>query len=619
MHLNTLAGRTYNDLMQYPVFPWVLADYQSETLDLSNPDTFRDLSKPMGAQTEKRRQMFIQRYEEVENTEGEGDLAARCHYCTHYSSAIIVASFLVRMEPFSHTFQTLQGGFDIAERMFYSVKKEWESSSRDNMGDVRELIPEFFYLPDFLLNSNHIQLGHMEDGTALGDVELPPWAKGDPQEFIRIHREALESDFVSSHLHLWIDLIFGYCQQGPAAVENVNIFHPYFYPGRHQKNLTDPIIKSTVLGYVSNFGQVPKQLFTKPHPPRSGSKKESSPPSLPAPFFFKLDKLKTPTQPFRELPRGPVGQIVCLEKEVVVLEKNRLLLWPQQGCCFSWGFPDNSCAFANNAAEKPSAVCESLCDWGETLCAASPNPTTVITAGASSVVCVWDVVAAKDKVTCVKLRQPLYGHTDAVTCLAVSEVHSMIVSGSRDLTCILWDLEELSYITQLTGHTAAISALAFNDLTGEIASCAGPMLYLWNMKGHLLTSTDASCGPQPDIQCVLFTQRHEWDPKNVIATGCADGVIRIWKTEYTRTQLPGPPEEPVSPGQDGAERNESSSLQVKGWERRLALCKELSRSQNGAQRRLKKSPAITALAVSRSHATLLAGDAWGRVFIWTSD
>lgn len=30
MHLNTVAGRTYNDLMQYPVFPWVLADYQSD-------------------------------------------------------------------------------------------------------------------------------------------------------------------------------------------------------------------------------------------------------------------------------------------------------------------------------------------------------------------------------------------------------------------------------------------------------------------------------------------------------------------------------------------------------------------------------------------------------------
>lgn len=32
MHLNTLAGRSYNDLMQYPVFPWILADYDSEVI-----------------------------------------------------------------------------------------------------------------------------------------------------------------------------------------------------------------------------------------------------------------------------------------------------------------------------------------------------------------------------------------------------------------------------------------------------------------------------------------------------------------------------------------------------------------------------------------------------------
>lgn len=30
MYLNTLAGRSYNDYMQYPVFPWVLADYHSQ-------------------------------------------------------------------------------------------------------------------------------------------------------------------------------------------------------------------------------------------------------------------------------------------------------------------------------------------------------------------------------------------------------------------------------------------------------------------------------------------------------------------------------------------------------------------------------------------------------------
>lgn len=625
MHLNTLAGRTYNDLMQYPVFPWILADYKSETLNLANSNTFRDLSKPMGAQTEKRKQMFIQRYEEVGSSEVEGELSAQCHYCTHYSSAIIVASFLVRMEPFSHTYQTLQGGFDIPERMFHSIKKEWDSASKDNMGDVRELIPEFFYLPDFLVNSNQINLGCMEDGTPLGDVELPPWANGDPQEFIRVHREALESDYVSSQLHLWVDLIFGYRQQGAAAVESVNLFHPYFYARRGQQEAKDPLIKSTILGYVSNFGQVPKQLFTKPHPPRCGAKKEGPGHSNPTPFFFKLDKLKTAAQPFRELPRGPVGQILCLEKDVLVLERKRLCLSPLSNCFFSWGFPDNSCAFGNYSSGKTFAVYEGLCDWGETLCAACPNPTTVITAGTSTVVCVWDVAVSKDKLSHMKLRQPLYGHIDPVTCLAVSDVHNMLVSGSRDFTCILWDLEELSYVTQLAGHTSSVSAVAINDLTGEIASCAGSQLYLWTMRGQLLTCTDTSCGPQADILCVGFSQRHEWDARNVILTGCADGTVRIWRTEHAQTRLPGSSEELVSRGQGqtvraGRDTNaagESCSYRLKKWERRLVLCHELNRNQSMSPRRYKINPAITALAMSRSHATLLVGDAWGRVFTWT--
>lgn len=38
-------GRTYNDLNQYPVFPWVLTNYESEELDLTLPGNFRDLSK----------------------------------------------------------------------------------------------------------------------------------------------------------------------------------------------------------------------------------------------------------------------------------------------------------------------------------------------------------------------------------------------------------------------------------------------------------------------------------------------------------------------------------------------------------------------------------------------
>ncbi len=59
MQLNVLAGRTYQDLEQYPVFPWILADYGSENLDLSKKETFRDLSKPMGALNERRREVIF--------------------------------------------------------------------------------------------------------------------------------------------------------------------------------------------------------------------------------------------------------------------------------------------------------------------------------------------------------------------------------------------------------------------------------------------------------------------------------------------------------------------------------------------------------------------------------
>lgn len=61
MHLNTLAGRGYSDLTQYPVFPWVLADYESEEVDLLNPNTFRKLDKPMGCQTLEGEEEFKRR------------------------------------------------------------------------------------------------------------------------------------------------------------------------------------------------------------------------------------------------------------------------------------------------------------------------------------------------------------------------------------------------------------------------------------------------------------------------------------------------------------------------------------------------------------------------------
>ena len=43
--------------------------------------------------------------------------------------------------------------FDCADRQFHSIPATWQTLM-DNPNDVKELIPEFFYFPEFLENQN---------------------------------------------------------------------------------------------------------------------------------------------------------------------------------------------------------------------------------------------------------------------------------------------------------------------------------------------------------------------------------------------------------------------------------------------------------------------------------
>ena len=66
---------------------------------------------------------------------------------------------------------------------------------------------------------------------------------------------------MSAHLHEWIDLIFGYKQQGQSAVDAVNVFHHLFYEGNVDiYNIDDPLKKNATIGFINNFGQIPKQV-----------------------------------------------------------------------------------------------------------------------------------------------------------------------------------------------------------------------------------------------------------------------------------------------------------------------------------------------------------------------
>ncbi|XP_050525205.1 WD repeat and FYVE domain-containing protein 3 isoform X2 [Daktulosphaira vitifoliae] len=557
MHLNTLAGRSYNDLMQYPVFPWILIDYESDVLDFSNPAIFRDFSKPMGAQCPQRLEQFLKRYREWDDPQGE---TPPYHYGTHYSSAMIVCSYLVRMEPFTQHFLRLQGGhFDLADRMFNSVREAWLSASKTNMADVKELVPEFFYLPEFFVNSNNFDLGCKQNGVQLNDVVLPPWAKDDPHEFIRVHRAALESEYVSQHLHEWIDLIFGYKQTGQPAVQACNLFHHLFYEGNVDiYNIDDPLKKNATIGFINNFGQIPKQLFKKPHPSKKQSNNRSSmldaanpilstSSSIPISdkvFFYHLDNLKPSLQPIKEL-KGPVGQILQVEKNILAVEQNKALVPTTFNKTVTWGFADHSLRLTQYETDKPIIICESSSQSsGEIVTCVCPTAKTVITAGTSTVLTVWEINFNEKS---LKIIDNLYGHTDAVTCLAASDTYNIVVSGSRDCTAIVWDLSTKAFVRQLKKHNAPVAALAINNSTGQIASCAGTMLHLYTINGEELANVDTSVGHSDRMQqilCVAFSQAVDWDPQNVIITGSSDGVVRMWSMEYV--QVPKIPLEKLS-------------------------------------------------------------------------
>lgn len=193
------------------------------------------------------------------------------HYGTHYSTAAFTLNWLIRIEPFTSYFLNLQDGkFDHADRTFHSLSTSWKNCQRDT-SDVKELIPEFFYLPEMFMNLNKYNMGSTQENNLIDDVELPKWAKN-AHEFVRINRMALESEFVSCQIHQWIDLIFGYKQRGPEAIRNCNVFYYLTYEGAvNLESIEDPVTKEAIESQIKNFGQTPCQLLTEPHPPRSSA------------------------------------------------------------------------------------------------------------------------------------------------------------------------------------------------------------------------------------------------------------------------------------------------------------------------------------------------------------
>ncbi|KAM9847900.1 lysosomal-trafficking regulator [Aulostomus maculatus] len=589
-HLNKHAGRSFNDLMQYPVFPFILRDYTSETLDLQDPNIYRNLNKPIAVQSKEKEDRYVNNYKYLEEEYKKGireddpmPPVQPYHYGSHYSNSGTVLHFLVRMPPFTKMFLAYQDqSFDIPDRTFHSMNTTWRLSSYESMTDVKELIPEFFYLPEFLVNREGFDFGVRQNGERVNHVNLPPWARNDPRLFILIHRQALESDQVSQTLCQWIDLVFGLKQKGKAAVQAINVFHPATYFGMDVSAVEDPVQRRALETMIKTYGQTPRQLFSGSHISRAGPKlmmegelpaamgrlvhlafretreqaKEIICPS-PLPWIKGLkwgEYVGSPSAPdpvvcFSQPHGERFGSLLALPTRAICGLSRKFCLMmiysKEQGvrsmhstdiqwsAILSWGYADNILRLKSKQSEPPINFIQCSQLHQVTSCAWVPDGCQLFTGSKCGVITAYSnrFTSTTPSEMEVESQVHLYGHTAEVTSLFVCKPYSILISVSQDGTCILWDLNRLCYVQSLTGHKSPVTAVSASETTGDIATVCdsvggGSDLRLWTVNGDLIGHVHCR-----EIICsVAFSNQPEGVSVNVIAGGLENGVVRLWST-----------------------------------------------------------------------------------------
>eukprot|EP00842_Homolaphlyctis_polyrhiza_P006791 jgi/Hompol1/7112/HPOL_000655-RA len=226
---------------------------------------------------------------------------------------------------------------------------------------------------------------------------------------------------------------------------------------------------------------------------------------------------------------------------------------------------------------------------GHVSCAAFLNQSLLVTGGSDMCVCIWELTTTKrpdlSLVACMR------GHRKKVLCLAVSRSYSIIVSGGEDGIGIIWDINRQQYVRSLTGNEGPVTSVAVHEGTGDIMTCCGTLLRLWNVNGELQISKVVATSISDLTMCCAFYEPKSCEvfDSNVIFTGYKKGYVKIWNRVFVEAF-----------GQD----NEQSKASK--WD--LKCVKTLEPHTNPS--------AITLISASSSGRFLLTGDVSGRVTSW---
>ena len=271
---NVRAGRSTFDIMQYPIFPFVLGDvYRAEAVDLSIPGSFRRLDLPTGNQEGKPWSPEPMACLLGGAGDFKFDPSESPYGCAFHSVYTGIVRFLCRASPFCYALLTNQGAFESPQRSFRGLSSFYSLSSSSS--DVHEALGEFYSTPWVFENRHRFKLG-VQDCTnraspvsdvqgasdRVDDVILPPWAGGSARRFVKVMRAALESAYVSANLHHWLDMIFGFTQSSEEAHACGSVYARFHYEEEMENESEEVRVTAAMMGTA------PTRIFTEKMKPR---------------------------------------------------------------------------------------------------------------------------------------------------------------------------------------------------------------------------------------------------------------------------------------------------------------------------------------------------------------
>ncbi len=133
--------------------------------------------------------------------------------------------------------------------------------------------------------------------------------------------------------------------------------------------------------------------------------------------------------------------------------------------------------------------------------------------------------------------EPQHIHSDDVVSIAFSPSGNFLVSGSKDNTVKLWDLNSYRVIRSLEGHSSAISQVLYSPSGTLVASVSvDGNIIIWDLtnKGNVLTQFQVQFHDQSQKRTVPQNEGYTiaFHPsENTLASAGKDGSIRIWDVE----------------------------------------------------------------------------------------